>query len=172
MYLGITVSGFPNLFMLYGPNTNLGHNSIVYMLESQIQYVKDAIANLCAAPGTSFEVKSDVQNSFNAKLQHALRNTVWAAGTMQERDIAESGKIINNWSGLTFTYRRLTSRFDTVNYHALDRARWCSFVKTRAKQCPCNSLPRRPEAVAPILSSIDLNRRMSCASPSSRGWRG
>ena len=45
--------------MLYGPNTNLGHNSIVYMLESQIQYVKDAIANLRAAPGTSFEVRSD-----------------------------------------------------------------------------------------------------------------
>jgi hypothetical protein len=45
--------------MLYGLNTNLGHNSIVYMLESQIQYVKDAIANLRAAPGTSFEVKSD-----------------------------------------------------------------------------------------------------------------
>ena len=117
-YLGITVSGFPNLFMLYGPNTNLGHNSIVYMLESQIQYVKDAIANLHAAPGTSFDVKSDVQNSFNAKLQHALRNTVWAEGC-KSWYIAESGKIVNNWSGFTFTYRRLTSRFDTVNYHAL-----------------------------------------------------
>jgi cation diffusion facilitator CzcD-associated flavoprotein CzcO len=117
-YLGITVSGFPNLFMLYGPNTNLGHNSIVYMLESQIQYVKDAIANLRAAPGTSFDVKSDVQNSFNAKLQHALRNTVWAEGC-KSWYIAESGKIVNNWSGFTFTYRRLTSRFDAVNYHAL-----------------------------------------------------
>jgi hypothetical protein len=117
-YLGITVSGFPNLFMLYGPNTNLGHNSIVYMLESQIQYVKDAIATLCAAPGTSFDVKSNVQNSFNAKLQHALRNTVWAEGC-KSWYIAESGKIVNNWSGFTFTYRRLTSRFDSVNYHAL-----------------------------------------------------
>lgn len=45
-YLGITVSGFPNLFMLYGPNTNLGHNSIVYMLESQIQYIKEAVTRL------------------------------------------------------------------------------------------------------------------------------
>ena len=117
-YLGITVSGFPNLFMLYGPNTNLGHNSIVYMLESQIQYVKNAIANLRAAPGTSFDVKSDVQNNFNAKLQHALRNTVWAEGC-KSWYIAESGKIVNNWSGFTFTYRRLTSRFDTVNYQVL-----------------------------------------------------
>jgi hypothetical protein len=112
------VSGFPNLFMLYGPNTNLGHNSIVYMLESQIQYVKEALANLCAAPGLSFDVKSDVQNGFNAKLQRALRNTVWAEGC-KSWYIAESGKIVNNWSGFTFAYRRLTSRFDTVNYHAL-----------------------------------------------------
>ena len=63
-------------------------------------------------------MKSDVQNSFNAKLQHALRNTVWAEGC-KSWYIAESGKIVNNWSGFTFTYRRLTSRLDTVNYHAL-----------------------------------------------------
>jgi hypothetical protein len=63
-------------------------------------------------------VKSDVQSSFNAKLQHALRNTVWAEGC-KSWYIAESGKIVNNWSGFTFTYRRLTSRFDIVNYHAL-----------------------------------------------------
>jgi hypothetical protein len=88
------------------------------MLESQIQYVKNAIASLRAAPGTSFDVKSDVQNSFNAKLQHALRNTVWAEGC-KSWYIAESGKIVNNWSGLTLTYRRLTSRFDTVNYQVL-----------------------------------------------------
>ena len=117
-YLGITVCGFPNLFMLYGPNTNLGHNSIVYMLESQIQYVKEAVGSLRAAPGTSFDVKPDVQNGFNAKLQHALRNTVWAEGC-KSWYIAESGKIVNNWSGFTFTYRRLTSRFDVVNYQAI-----------------------------------------------------
>jgi cation diffusion facilitator CzcD-associated flavoprotein CzcO len=117
-YLGITVSGFPNLFMLYGPNTNLGHNSIVYMLESQIRYVKQAVISLRAAPGTSYDVKPDVQNGFNAKLQHALTNTVWAEGC-KSWYIAESGKIVNNWAGFTFTYRRLTSRFDLVNYEVL-----------------------------------------------------
>ena len=117
-YLGVTVSGFPNLFMLYGPNTNLGHNSIVYMLESQIQYVKDAIAGLRAAPGTSFDVKADVQNSFNASLQLALRNTVWAEGC-KSWYIADSGKNVNNWGGFTFAYRRLTRRFDLASYQTL-----------------------------------------------------
>jgi cation diffusion facilitator CzcD-associated flavoprotein CzcO len=117
-YLGITVSGFPNLFMLYGPNTNLGHNSIVYMLESQIQYVKDALARLRAAPGTSFDVKPDVQSRFNEKVQHDLRNTVWAEGC-KSWYIGASGKNTNNWSGFTFTYRGLTRRFDVVNYQVM-----------------------------------------------------
>ena len=117
-YLGVTVSGFPNLFMLYGPNTNLGHNSIVYMLESQIQYVKEAILGLRAAPGASFDVKADVQNGFNASLQHALRNTVWAEGC-KSWYIADSGKNVNNWGGFTFAYRRLTRRFDLASYQTL-----------------------------------------------------
>jgi acetyl esterase/lipase len=104
--------------MLYGPNTNLGHNSIVYMLESQIRYIKEAIVRLRAAPGTAFDVRSDVQSGFNKKLQHSLRNTVWAAGC-KSWYIAESGKIVNNWGGFTFSYRRLTRRFDPVNYQAI-----------------------------------------------------
>jgi cation diffusion facilitator CzcD-associated flavoprotein CzcO len=117
-YLGITVSGFPNLFMLYGPNTNLGHNSIVYMLESQFRYVSDAVIRLRAAAGTSFDVKPDVQTRFNQKLRHALGNTVWAAGC-KSWYIVEGGKNVNNWGGFTFTYRRLTRHFDPASYQAL-----------------------------------------------------
>ena len=119
-YLGMSVSGFPNLFMLYGPNTNLGHNSIVYMLESQIRYVKEAVVRLRAAPGISFDVRRKTQSLFNEKLQQALRSTVWAAGC-KSWYIAESGKIVNNWSSFTFTYRRLTRHFDVVNYEVLTR---------------------------------------------------
>ena len=117
-YLGMTVSGFPNLFMLYGPNTNLGHNSIVYMLESQIRYIKQAILRMRLAPGTSFDLRGDTQSRFNEKLQQALRSTVWAAGC-RSWYIADSGKIVNNWSGFTFVYRGLTREFDWVNYEAL-----------------------------------------------------
>jgi hypothetical protein len=121
-YLGMTVSGFPNLFMLYGPNTNLGHNSIVYMLESQIRYIKQAVLRMRAAPGISFDLRGDTQSRFNEKLQQALRSTVWAAGC-RSWYIADSGKIVNNWSGFTFVYRRLTREFDLVNYEALTLAR-------------------------------------------------
>jgi len=120
-YLGITVSGFPNLFMLYGPNTNLGHNSIVYMLESQIHYVKEAIVALCAAPGVSYDVKPEVQGDFNTKVQHALSNTVWAEGC-KSWYIAASGKNTNNWSDFTFTYRRLTRRLDLAAYNFIGNA--------------------------------------------------
>ena len=129
-YLGITVTGFPNLFMLYGPNTNLGHNSIVYMLESQIQYVREAVLRLRASPGTSFNVKCDTQGRFNQKLQHALRNTVWAEGC-KSWYIAESGKIVNNWSSFTFAYRRLTRRFDVLNYTALTSRSVTSLIDNR-----------------------------------------
>ena len=117
-YLGITVSGFPNLFMLYGPNTNLGHNSIIYMLESQIRYVTDAIAQLCAQPDISFDVKPDIQHRFNTRLQQALESTAWAEGC-KSWYINPHGKITNNWSSFTFTYRRLTRRFDAASYQRL-----------------------------------------------------
>jgi cation diffusion facilitator CzcD-associated flavoprotein CzcO len=117
-YLGISVHGFPNLFMLYGPNTNLGHNSIIYMLESQIRYVGDAIGQLRRAPGLSFDVRPEVQDAFNEALQHALGRTVWASGCSSWY-LAANGKNTNNWSGFTFSYRRLTRRFDAAAYEAV-----------------------------------------------------
>jgi cation diffusion facilitator CzcD-associated flavoprotein CzcO len=141
-YLGITVSGFPNLFMFYGPNTNLGHNSIVSMLESQIQYIKEAVTRLRAAPGTASDVKPGVQSGFNAKLPHALRNTVWAEGC-KNWYIAESGKIVNNWAGFTFTYRRMTSCFDAVNYEALSD-------KVVMRQRETELRPAMPSQYAPV----------------------
>jgi cation diffusion facilitator CzcD-associated flavoprotein CzcO len=121
-YLGVTVTGFPNLFMLYGPNTNLGHNSIVYMLESQIQYIKEAIVGLRATPGASYDVKPEVQSGFNTTLQHALANTVWAEGC-KTWYVGANGKNTNNWSGFTFTYRKLTRRFDLAAYSIIGDVR-------------------------------------------------
>jgi len=62
-HLGTLVAGFPNLFLLYGPNTNLGHNSIVLMLESQFRYVLDALTHL--APGSAVQVRAGVQRAYN-----------------------------------------------------------------------------------------------------------
>ncbi|MFP1681289.1 flavin-containing monooxygenase [Alloalcanivorax sp. C16-1] len=114
-YLGISVSGFPNLFMLYGPNTNLGHNSIVYMLESQIAYVLSALETL-ERPGVErLEVSATVQDRFNRELQRRLRDTVWERGCESWYKTA-SGKNTNNWPGFTFQYRRRTRRLDPRDY--------------------------------------------------------
>ncbi|MDB4966793.1 MAG: putative monooxygenase [Myxococcales bacterium] len=110
-YLGMTVSGFPNLFLLYGPNTNLGHNSIVYMLESQIAYVMQCLQALDAQELRYLDVRADVQHSFNEALQEQLERSVWASGCTSWYQTAD-GKQTNNWPGFTFTYRRRTRRPD------------------------------------------------------------
>ena len=79
-YLGITVSGFPNFFMLYGPNTNLGGNSIIYMLEGQIGYVLAAIRALEEHRLAWVDVRPDVQDAFSSWVQSASRKSVWESG--------------------------------------------------------------------------------------------
>jgi cation diffusion facilitator CzcD-associated flavoprotein CzcO len=104
-YLGMTIAGFPNFFMLYGPNTNLAHNSIVFMLESQIRYVVACLQRLRSA--RSIEVKPDVQNQFNARLQQRLRHTAWAKGCSSWYLTAD-GRNTTNWPGYTFEFRLKT----------------------------------------------------------------
>lgn len=115
-YLGITVSGFPNLFLLYGPNTNLGHNSVIYMLESQFRYVMGCIRELRRNGLAYLDVRPEVQHEFNARLQERIRDTVWNKGCTSWYKTA-SGKITNNWPSYTFAYRRATRRPRLADYH-------------------------------------------------------
>ena len=110
-YLGITVSGFPNFFMLYGPNTNLGGNSIIYMLEGQIGYVLGAIQALEAERLAWLDVRPDVQDAFNSWVQSASRTSVWESGCHSWYTTA-SGRNTNNWPDHTFMYRYRVRRFD------------------------------------------------------------
>lgn len=107
-HLGITVSGFPNLFMLYGPNTNLGHNSIIFMLERQISYALTCIRSLVDG-GRPLDVRPGAQSASNRRLVRELGRTVWAAGCHSWYK-TETGKITNNWSGPTITYWARTLR--------------------------------------------------------------
>lgn len=116
-YLGITVSGFPNLFMLYGPNTNLGHNSIVFMLESQIGYVIQAVQALARGVRV-LEVKADVQQVFNARLQQLIKRSVWDADCTSWYKTA-SGKNTNNWPGFTFEYRQATRQLKLGDFQTV-----------------------------------------------------
>jgi cation diffusion facilitator CzcD-associated flavoprotein CzcO len=114
-YLGVSVAGFPNLFLLYGPNTNLGHNSIIYMLESQIAYTVQAIRLLAAGQAAAIDVRPEVQQRYNQWVQQRIKATVWDRGCMSWYRTA-SGKNTNNWPGFTFTYRARTRRFDPSAY--------------------------------------------------------
>ena len=108
-YLGTTVAGFPNLFLLYGPNTNLGHSSILLMLESQIAYVRDAV-RLVRGGGT-VEVRADVMRAFNDRLRSRLSGTVFAGGC-RSWYLTADGRNTQNWPGTTVEFRRRTRRLD------------------------------------------------------------
>ncbi|MEM9304495.1 MAG: NAD(P)/FAD-dependent oxidoreductase [Pseudomonadota bacterium] len=114
-YLGFSVPGFPNLFMLYGPNTNLGHNSIIFMLERQIRYLMGALRRLADSPGELVEVDPAVEATYNTEVQEALAKSMWADGCDNWYTNTE-GRIVNNWPGLTIEYARATRRFDAENY--------------------------------------------------------
>jgi cation diffusion facilitator CzcD-associated flavoprotein CzcO len=115
-YLGMTVSGFPNMFILYGPNTNLGHNSIIYMLESQTDYVLSAICHVGTYGNGWVDVRPEVQEQYNQEVQDRLGETVWEAGCTSWYRTA-GGKNTNNWPSNTIEYRRRTRFFDAGNYH-------------------------------------------------------
>ena len=114
-YLGISVSGFPNLFILYGPNTNLGHNSIIYMLESQFAYVLGCIRHLQEQRLRYLDLKPQVQEQFNQQLQKDVEHSVWQQGCTSWYKTA-SGKNTVNWPGFTFTYRHHTRRPELSHY--------------------------------------------------------
>ena len=110
-HLGITVAGFPNFFMLYGPNTNLAHNSIVYMLESQIRYVVACLKRLGRDEIRTIEVRPEIQQRSNARLQPRLKRTVWAKGCTSWYQTA-AGRNTNNWPGYTFAFGWRPARRD------------------------------------------------------------
>lgn len=114
-YKGISVSGFPNLFLLYGPNTNLGHNSILYMLESQYAYVMGCLQALREQGLRYLDLRPTVQRSYNADLQQATHRTIWEQGCDSWYKTA-TGKNTNNWPGFTFTYRLMTRTPELADY--------------------------------------------------------
>ena len=114
-YLGTTVAGFPNLFILVGPNTGLGHNSIIYMIESQVHYVLEAMKAMDARSATFVDVTPEAQASFNDSIQEQLVGTVWSSGCASWY-LDASGKNRTLWPGFTFRYRAATDEFKLEDY--------------------------------------------------------
>jgi cation diffusion facilitator CzcD-associated flavoprotein CzcO len=108
-YLGMAVPGFPNFFMAYGPNTNLGHNSIVFMLECQTRWILRLIFEAKRRRKSVVEVKPSALDAYSRRLERDLAKTAWAGGCSSWYK-SPQGKIINNWSSSTVRYWRVTRR--------------------------------------------------------------
>ena len=119
-HLGITVAGFPNFFMMYGPNTNLGHNSIIFMIECQVGYALQCIEELARKGLRYLDVRPEAQARYNAQIQRELEHTAWAAGCKSWYKTA-SGKVTNNWSNWTVAYWWRTRRPDFAQFNLVPR---------------------------------------------------
>ncbi|GAA3451427.1 flavin-containing monooxygenase [Dactylosporangium matsuzakiense] len=110
-FRGTTVAGFPNLFLLLGPNTGLGHNSVVLMIESQLRYLLKALRHL----DRPLEPRPEAQARFVADLDRRMARTVWATGC-RSWYIDATGRNSTLWPGSTWAYRLRMRRFDRGNY--------------------------------------------------------
>ncbi len=119
-YLGTTVAEFPNLFLIIGPNTGLGHSSMIFMIESQANYVVDALKTMAARGIASVSVRPEVMAGFDEEMQHKLGRTVWSTGCASWY-LDASGRNTTLWPDFTWQYRQRTRRFDAARYH-LSRA--------------------------------------------------
>lgn len=118
-YLGTVVAGFPNLFVMTGPNTGLGHNSMVYVIESQARYVVRALLALERSAAAAFDVRADVQTRFNEQLQQRLAGSVWNTGGCQSWYLARDGSNRVLWPDFTFRLRKRLAYFDWRDFHAI-----------------------------------------------------
>lgn len=114
-FLGTTVAGFPNFFIIVGPNTGLGHSSMVFMIESQVAYIVDAVRRMRAGGWRSVEVRAAAQAQYNERLHARFAGTVWETGCTSWYRTA-TGKNTTLWPGFTLEYRLRTRRFRPRHY--------------------------------------------------------
>ncbi|GMV17807.1 MAG: 4-hydroxyacetophenone monooxygenase [Polyangiaceae bacterium] len=114
-HLGTTVAGFPNLFLLVGPNTGLGHNSIIFMIESQIALIMRCVKELRAAPDCTLEVREQAQLAYNEKIQRRLSRSVWQSGC-RSWYLDGHGRNTTLWPGFCAEFRLATARFERGDY--------------------------------------------------------
>jgi cation diffusion facilitator CzcD-associated flavoprotein CzcO len=113
--LGITVAGFPNLFMLVGPSTGLGHNSIIFMIECQVHYIVQALNHLRLTKHGALRLRPDVQREDYTQIQRKMKSTVWTSGCKSWYQNPD-GQIDTLWPGYTWEYWLKTRRFEVGDY--------------------------------------------------------
>jgi cation diffusion facilitator CzcD-associated flavoprotein CzcO len=128
-YLGTTVAGYPNLFLIVGPNTGLGHNSMVFIIESQVEYILSALQTMKAKSLQYVDVKPAVQRAYNARLHERMAKTVWSTGGCKAWYTTRDGKNTTLWPGFTFEYRLRTRRFDPASYDLVTKGHVASHAR-------------------------------------------
>jgi cation diffusion facilitator CzcD-associated flavoprotein CzcO len=109
-FLGTTIAGFPNLFVLTGPNTGLGHSSMIFMMEAQLNYVLDALRLLDERGAVALDTRRDRQDAYNARIQRRLSGSVWLAGGCASWYLDADGRNRTLWPDYTFRFRRRTRK--------------------------------------------------------------
>ena len=120
-YRGTAAAGFPNMFWITGPNTGLGHNSIVFMIESTLAYLIDALRTMERTGANRVEVREEVQDAYNARLQKRLPQSVWNSGGCQSWYIDANGNNTTIWPDFTWRFRLENQRFDVESYELASR---------------------------------------------------
>jgi Predicted flavoprotein involved in K+ transport len=118
-YLGTTTAGFPNLFFLLGPNTGLGHNSVVFMIEQQVRHVMGCLRLLSRSGAKAIDVRPEAQRAFNEELRRRLRRLVWSAGGCHSWYLDDQGRNPTIWPGFTFEFWARTLRIRPEAYELL-----------------------------------------------------
>lgn len=115
-YVGTTVHGFPNLFLMTGPNTGLGHNSVIGIIEAQAGHVIAALTELARRPGATMDVREDVQQDYNRRLQSRLARTVWNTGGCSSWYLTRGGINTTLWPDFSAVFYRRLARFNVADY--------------------------------------------------------
>ena len=116
-YLGTAIAGFPNLFLIVGPNTGLGHNSMVYMIEAHIAYIAGALDAIFAQNLSSVEVRPEKQRAYNDEIHPRLERAVWGTGGCSSWYRAQNGRNTTLWPGFATEFRLRLRHFDLTSYH-------------------------------------------------------
>jgi cation diffusion facilitator CzcD-associated flavoprotein CzcO len=152
---GMSIAGFPNLFMLVGPNTGLGHNSIVLMIEAQVGYLVDLLTQLSAGGVGEVEPKPRVQDAYNEGLQRKLERTVWNTGGCQSWYRDANGKNTTLWPTFTFEFMRQLRHADLREY---DVRGTVGLAQTAPlTEMGSDDPPRVPARAARVVRAADLS---------------
>lgn len=111
-YLGTTMPDFPNLFIVTGPNTGIGHTSAIFVIESQMRYIMNCIKTVLQSGKSTIKVKPDAENQYTQKIHSEMTKTVWHDGGCHSWYKSKSGKVIAMFPGFSFVYRRLCKRLN------------------------------------------------------------